>query len=47
MNRRQSREQAFVFLFESTFGFQNTEEIIENAGLAREEQLSDFAKNTF
>lgn len=47
MNRRQSREQAFVFLFESTFGFQNAEEIIEHAGVAREEKLSDFAKNLF
>ena len=47
MNRRQSREQAFIFLFESTFGFQKSEEIIENAGIAREEQLSDFAKNLF
>lgn len=47
MNRRQSREQAFVFLFESTFGFQKAEEIIENAGLSREEHLSDFAKTLF
>ncbi len=47
MNRRKSREQAFVFLFESTFGFQSTEEIIENAGIAREDKLSDFAKELF
>jgi transcription antitermination protein NusB len=47
MNRRQSREQAFVFLFESTFGLQTAEEIIEHAGLAREEKISGFAKNLF
>ncbi len=47
MNRRQSREQAFVFLFESTFGIQKIEDIITNAGVAREEELSDFAKNLF
>ncbi len=47
MNRRKSREQAFVFLFESTFGFQSAEEIIEHAGIAREEKLSDFAKSLF
>lgn len=47
MNRRKSREQAFVFLFESTFGLQDAEEIIKNAGVAREETLSDFAKNLF
>ncbi len=47
MNRRQSREQAFVLLFESTFGFTSSEEIIENAQLAREVKLSKFTKNIF
>ncbi len=47
MNRRQSREQAFIFLFESTFGLQSLEEILEYANLIREEVLSDFAEKLF
>lgn len=47
MNRRKSREQAFIFLFESTFGFQDAKKIIENAGIAREEAISNFARNLF
>ena len=47
MDRRQSREQAFVFLFENTFGMNTAEEIIENAQLAREEKVSKFTHKLF
>ena len=47
MDRRTSREQTFIFLFESTFDINSPEEIIENAKLAREEKASKFAKNIF
>lgn len=47
MDRRTSREQAFVFLFENTFGMNSPEEIIENAVLAREEKISTFARTLF
>ncbi len=47
MNRTQSREQAFVFLFESTFGFNSAEEIIDNANLAREETMNEFSGKLF
>ena len=47
MDRRTSREQAFIFLFENTFGLNSPEEIIENAMLAREEKVSTFTRNLF
>lgn len=47
MDRRTSREQAFIFLFENTFGMNSPEEIIENAMLAREEKVSTFTRNLF
>lgn len=47
MNRTQSREQAFIFLFESTFGFNSAEEIIDNANLAREETMNEFSGKLF
>lgn len=47
MNRTQSREQAFIFLFESTFGFNTAEEIIDNAKLAREEKINEFSGKLF
>ncbi len=47
MDRRTSREQAFVFLFENTFGMNSPEEIMENAMLAREEKVSTFTRNLF
>ncbi len=47
MDRRTSREQAFIFLFENTFGLNSPEEIIENAKLAREEKVSAFTRNLF
>ena len=39
MSRRKSREQAFIFLFESTFGFQSLNEIIVNAEIVRNEKI--------
>jgi N utilization substance protein B len=45
MNRRQAREQAFVFVFESEFGNDNAEDIIEMARLCRDEKIDSFAKN--
>ena len=47
MNRTQSREQAFIFLFESTFGFNTAEEIIDNAKSAREVKISEFPGKLF
>ncbi|MGN1043568.1 MAG: transcription antitermination factor NusB [Acutalibacteraceae bacterium] len=47
MNRSASREQAFIFLFESTFGFQTAEEIIENSKIARKEKVSEFSRKLF
>lgn len=47
MDRRTSREQAFIFLFENTFGMNSPEEILENAKLAREEKVSKFTKSLF
>ncbi len=45
MNRRQAREQAFKFVFESEFGNNNAEDIIEIARSCREEEIDDFSKN--
>ena len=36
MHRHESREQAFVFLFESTFGVDDINEIIELAKISRD-----------
>ena len=47
MDRRTSREQAFIFLFENTFGMNSPEVIIENALLAREEKVSTFTRKLF
>lgn len=47
MGRRKSREQAFVFLFESTFGLQSLGEIISNAELVRDEKTDDFTRILF
>lgn len=47
MGRRKLREQAFILLFENTFGMNSAEEIIENAQIAREEELSEFAQEIF
>lgn len=45
MNRRKAREQAFIFLFESSFELQSVEEIIKEAGDIREDKLDDFSKS--
>ena len=45
MNRRKAREQAFIFLFESSFELQSVEEIIKEAGDIREENLDNFSKS--
>ena len=47
MDRRHSREQAFILLFENTFGINSTEEITENAKLIREEKISAFTQRLF
>ncbi len=47
MSRRKSREQAFIFLFESTFGLQNMDEIMTNSELIREETVEPFTKERF
>lgn len=47
MNRRESREQAFLFVFESNFSDYSIEDIIENAQMSRDIEISDFAKNIF
>lgn len=45
MNRRKSREQAFILLFESSFNLQEIDKIVEEAEYAREEKLDDFSKS--
>lgn len=47
MDRRHSREQAFILLFENTFGINSTEEIAENAKHIREEKISAFTQRLF
>ena len=47
MDRHQSREQAFKFLFENTFEANSAEEIMENAEIMREEKVSKFSRNLF
>ena len=47
MDRHQSREQAFVFLFEDTFGLNTASEIIDNAKSARDEKVSTFSQHLF
>ena len=43
MKRRAEREQAFILLFERTVNQETTEQIIENAALSRDMEISDFA----
>ena len=47
MNRRESREKAFLLLFENMFRPESTEELIENMKNAREEKMSSFALELF
>lgn len=44
MTRRESREIAFALLFEWSFHGENVDEMIENAGLAREAVVDSFAR---
>lgn len=47
MNRHESREQAFIFLFERSFKNETLDEIIESAKTVRELEVSNFAKKLF
>ena len=44
MTRRESREQAFLLIFEKSFGSESVEELLEAAGEARDVHLSAFAR---
>ena len=44
MNRRESREQAFALLFERSMNEDSIDHIIDNAGMARDLILSEFAE---
>lgn len=44
MNRRESRQQAFEFIFEKSFSDSEPEEILRNAGYARDTEISDYAR---
>lgn len=44
MSRREEREQAFALLFERLVNQNSVEEVIENAGLARDCQITDFIR---
>lgn len=47
MNRRDAREQAFIFVFEGTFTNDSLEEIIDSAKIARGIEICDFTKKIF
>lgn len=47
MNRSESREQAFIFLFESMFSSKSVDEILDIAKSIREEKISEFSKKLF
>ena len=44
LNRRESRQQAFEFIFEESFNGNEPEEIFKNAGDARDSEISDYAR---
>ena len=44
MTRSESREQAFIIIFESQFNKESIEEIIALAGEIRDVKISSFAK---
>lgn len=44
LNRRESRQQAFEFIFEKSFNGNEPEEIFRNAGEARDTEISGYAK---
>ena len=43
LNRRQARQQAFEFIFEKSFHNNDIEDILRNAGDARDEEISEYA----
>lgn len=47
MNRTQSREQAFILLFEYSFNLNHPDEIIDSAQNIREEKISNFTLELF
>lgn len=47
MNRREAREQAFFLVFEKTFQDESLEDIVEAAQMARDLEISDFARRVF
>ena len=47
MRRHESREQAFLLIFESNFKNETIEEIIENAQVCRSIKISAFARKIF
>ena len=47
MNRTQSREQAFILLFEYSFNLNSPDEIIDSAQNIREEKISNFTLELF
>ena len=44
LNRRESRQQAFEFIFEESFNGYEPEDIFRNAGEARDTEVSDYAR---
>ena len=48
MNRREAREQAFIFIFEKSFNADmSLEELVENAQLADDTVTDEFAERLF
>lgn len=47
MKRHESREQAFLLIFESNFKNETIEQIIENAQMSRSIKISSFARKVF
>ncbi len=43
LTRRESRQQAFEFIFEKSFNGNDTEDILRNAGDSRDAEISDYA----
>ncbi len=44
LNRRESRQQAFEFIFEKSFNDNDIQDILRNAGDARDVEVSGYAK---
>jgi transcription antitermination factor NusB len=43
LNRRMARQQAFEFIFEKSFNNNDIEDILRNAGDARDEEIAEYA----